>query len=134
MTAYPAFLLLYASYLCTYIYILIYDLHHIYSWPLVCLQYINLYVLTTDWIRTFLYATLSLPSSNGHVNITELVYPRKQDQVTFNITIIDGDDDETIEEFYLNVIPVENAVVLTPRITVEIGCSKIDSLFAICDN
>ena len=74
----------------------------------------------------------------NHVNITELVYPREQDQVTFNFTIVDdGGDDETIEEFYLNVIPVENAVVLTPRIIVEIGCSKIDSLFsisAICDN
>ena len=76
------------------------------------------------------------PMDYNHVNITDLVYPREQDQVTFNITIID-DDDETIEEFYLNVIPVENAVVLKPRITVEIGCSKIDCLFsisAICDN
>ena len=63
----------------------------------------------------------------NHVNITELVYPREQDQVTFNITIVDGGgDDEIIEQFYLNVIPVENAIVLTPRITVEIGCSKID--------
>ena len=73
----------------------------------------------------------------NHVNVIELVYPREQDQVTFNITIIDDGGDETIEEFYLNVIPVENAVVLTPRITVGIGCSKIDSLFsiyAICDN
>ena len=62
----------------------------------------------------------------NHVNKTELIYPREQDHVVFNITIIivDTDDDETIEEFYLNVIPVENAVVLTPRITVEIGCCK----------
>ena len=78
------------------------------------------------------------PMDYNHVNITDLVYPGEQDQVTFNITIVDdGDDDEIIEEFYLNVIPVENAVVLTPRITVEIGCSKIDCLFsisAICDN
>ena len=84
----------------------------------------------------------------NHVNITELVYPREQDQVTFNITIVDGGgDDEIIEQFYLNVIPVENAVVLTPRITVEIGCSKIAycqsqpcihtsffSITVICDN
>ena len=61
----------------------------------------------------------------NHVNKTELIYPREQDHTEFNITIIDdGDDDEIIEEFYLNVIPVENAVVLTPRITVEIGCYK----------
>ena len=71
------------------------------------------------------------PMDYNHVNITDLVYPGEQDHVTFNITIInDDDDDETIEEFYLNVIPVENTVVLTPRITVEIGCSKI-ILFSI---
>ena len=67
------------------------------------------------------------PMDYNHVNVIELFYTEEQDQVTFNITIIiDDGDDETIEEFYLNVIPVENAVVLTPRITVEIGCSKID--------
>ena len=72
------------------------------------------------------------PMDYNHVNITDLVYPEELDQVTFNITIIDdGDDDETIEEFYLNVIPVENAVVLTPRITVEIGCSKIDRMLIV---
>ena len=69
------------------------------------------------------------PMDYNHVNVTELVYTEEQDQVTFNITIIDDGDDETIEEFYLNVIPVENAVFLTPRITVEIGCSKIDSQY-----
>ena len=59
------------------------------------------------------------------MTITELVYSREQDLAIFNITIIDdGDNDETIEEFYLNVIPVENVAVLTPRISVEIGCSK----------
>ena len=67
------------------------------------------------------------------MNITELVYPGEQDHVVFNITIIDdGDDDETIEEFYLNVIPVENAIVLTPRITVEIGCSKQNTAQYFC--
>ena len=61
----------------------------------------------------------------NHVNITEQIYPREQDHVVFNITIVDdGDDDEIIEEFYLDMIPVENAVVHTPRITVEIGCCK----------
>ena len=62
------------------------------------------------------------------VNTTEVICSREQDNVAFNITIIvdDGDDDETIEEFYLNVIPVENADVLTPRITVEIcGCKIV---------
>ena len=78
------------------------------------------------------------PMDYNHVYITDLVYPGEQDHVTFNITIVDdGDDDEIIEDFYLNVIPMENAVVLTPRITVQIGCSKIYCLFsitAICDN
>ena len=44
-----------------------------------------------------------------------------QDTVAmFNITIVMDDIDESVEEFYLNVIPGNNAVVLTPRITVRI--------------
>ena len=80
-----------------------------------------------------IFYILPAPMDYNHVNITELVYPGEQDHVVFNITIIDdGDDDETIEEFYLNVIPVENAIVLTPRITVEIGCSKQNTAQYFC--
>ena len=45
-----------------------------------------------------------------------------QDTVAmFNITIIVMDDiNEPVEEFYLNVIPYDNDIVLTPRITVRI--------------
>ena len=44
-----------------------------------------------------------------------------QDTVTmFNITIVMDDIAEPMEEFYLNVIPYDNDVVLTPRITVRI--------------
>ena len=44
-----------------------------------------------------------------------------QDTVAmFNITIVMDDIDEPVEEFYLNVIPYDNDVVLTPRITVRI--------------
>ena len=64
-----------------------------------------------------------VPMDYNHVNITELVYPGEQDHIELDITIIDdGYDDETIQEFYLKVM--ESIVVLTPRITVEIGCSK----------
>ena len=38
----------------------------------------------------------------------------------FNITIAMDDIDEPVEEFYLNVIPDNNDIVLTPRITVRI--------------
>ena len=59
------------------------------------------------------------------MNITELVYTEELDHVAFSITIADdGDDDEIIEEFYLNVIPVMDAVI-APRITVGICTSKI---------
>ena len=41
-----------------------------------------------------------------------------QDTVAmFNIKILMDDIDEPVEEFYLNVIPDNNDVVLTPRIT-----------------
>ena len=44
-----------------------------------------------------------------------------QDTVAiFNITIVMDDIDEPVEEFYLNVIPDNNDVVLTPTITVRI--------------
>ena len=44
-----------------------------------------------------------------------------QDTVAmFSITIVMDDIDEPMEEFYLNVIPYDNDVVLTPRITVRI--------------
>ena len=44
-----------------------------------------------------------------------------QDTVAmFNITIVMDDIDEPVEEFYLNVIPANNDIVLTPRITVRI--------------
>ena len=38
----------------------------------------------------------------------------------FNITIVMDDIAEPVEEFYLNVIPDNNDVVLTPTITVQI--------------
>ena len=44
-----------------------------------------------------------------------------QDTVAmFNITIVMDDIAEPVEEFYLNVIPDDNDIVLTPRITVRI--------------
>ena len=44
-----------------------------------------------------------------------------QDTVAmFNITISMDDIDEPVEEFYFNVIPDDNDVVLTPRITLRI--------------
>ena len=38
----------------------------------------------------------------------------------FNITIVMDDIDDPVEEFYLNVIPDNNDIVLTPRIAVRI--------------
>ena len=44
-----------------------------------------------------------------------------QDTVAmFNITIVMDGIAEPMEEFYLNVIPDDNDIVLTPRITVRI--------------
>ena len=36
---------------------------------------------------------------------------------------------ESVEEFYLNVLPIENAIILTPRITVRILECKLCVLF-----
>ena len=36
------------------------------------------------------------------------------------VTIKRDDVVEPMEEFYLNVLPIENAIILTPRITVRI--------------
>ena len=36
---------------------------------------------------------------------------------------------EAMEEFYLNVVPIENAIILTPRITVRILECKLCMLF-----
>ena len=53
----------------------------------------------------------------------ELVFRGEPFQDTiaiFNITIVMDGIDEPVEEFYLNMIPDNNDIVLTPRITVRI--------------
>ena len=46
--------------------------------------------------------------------------PFQDTDAIFNITIIMDGVVEPMEEFYLNMIPDNNDVVLTPRITVRI--------------
>ena len=46
--------------------------------------------------------------------------PFKDTVAMFNIKIVMDDIDEPVEEFYLKVIPDNNDIVLTPRITVII--------------
>ena len=43
----------------------------------------------------------------------------------FAVTIRRDDVVEPVEEFYLNVVPIENAIILTPRITVRILDGKL---------
>ena len=53
----------------------------------------------------------------------ELVFrgePFQDTVAIFNITIVMDGIDESVEEFYLNIIPDNNDIVLTPRITVRI--------------
>ena len=53
----------------------------------------------------------------------ELVFrgePFQDTDAIFNITIVMDGIDEPVEEFYLNMIPDNNDIVLTPRITVRI--------------
>ena len=53
----------------------------------------------------------------------ELVFrgePFQDTDAIFNIIIVMDGIDEPVEEFYLNMIPDNNDIVLTPRITVRI--------------
>ena len=47
--------------------------------------------------------------------------PAQETLADFVVSIRRRDDVvERVEEFYLNVVPIENAIILTPRITVRI--------------
>ena len=56
--------------------------------------------------------------------------PAQDTLADFVVTIrIKDDVVEPVEEFYLNVVPIENAIILTPRITVTILNGKLCVLF-----
>ena len=56
--------------------------------------------------------------------------PAQDTLAEFVVTIRRRDDvEEPVEEFYLNVVPIENAIILTPRITVRILECKLCVLF-----
>ena len=56
--------------------------------------------------------------------------PVQETLADFVVTIRRRDDvEEPVEEFYLNVVPIENAIILTPRITVRILECKLCMLF-----
>ena len=58
--------------------------------------------------------------------------PAQDTLADFVVTIRRTDDAvEPVEEFYLNVVPIENAIILTPRITVRILNGKLCVLFYI---
>ena len=45
---------------------------------------------------------------------------RRETEVLFPMVILDDGIDESTEEFFFNVVAVENVIVLTPLITVRI--------------
>ena len=45
---------------------------------------------------------------------------RRDTEVSFEVEIIDDGINELTEEFFLNVVAVENVIVLTPQITIRI--------------
>ena len=51
--------------------------------------------------------------------------PAQDTLAEFAVTIRMDDVVEPVEEFYLNVVPIENAIILTPRITVRILDGKL---------
>ena len=51
--------------------------------------------------------------------------PAQDTLAEFTIRIRMDDVEEPVEEFYLNVVPIENAIILTPRITVRILNGKL---------
>ena len=58
----------------------------------------------------------------------ELIFqgdPAQDTLAEFTINIRRDDVEEAMEEFYLNVVPIENAIILTPRITVRILDGKL---------
>ena len=55
--------------------------------------------------------------------------PAQDTSSEFAVTIRRDDVVEPVEEFYLNVVPIENAIILTPRITVRILDGKLCVLF-----
>ena len=94
---------------------------------------INLLVLCLNYcceklLTVYLISLLSVLIS--HIDSTdyspvnlELTFrgePFQDTVAMFNITIVMDDIAEPVEEFYLNVIPDNNDVVLTPTITVRI--------------
>ena len=67
----------------------------------------------------------------------ELTFRGKPAQDTlaeFTIRIKMDDVVESMEEFYLNVVPIENAIILTPRITVRILECKLCVLLLLIHN
>ena len=72
-----------------------------------CCQHFLTYVDSTDY-------------SLVNLELTFRGEPLQDTVAMFNITIVMDDIDEPVEEFYLNVIPDNNDVVPTPRITVRI--------------
>ena len=55
--------------------------------------------------------------------------PAQDTLAEFTINIRRDNVVEAMEEFYLNVVPIENAIILTPRITVRILECKLCVLF-----
>ena len=55
--------------------------------------------------------------------------PAQDIRALFAVTLRRDDVVEPVEEFYLNVVPIENAIILTPRITVRIPDGKLCVLF-----
>ena len=68
------------------------------------------------------------------MNTREIIFSQKTQATVadaFPVTIkVDDDDNEALEVFYLNVVATLNAVVLAPRIKVEIceggTCTKLN--------
>ena len=60
-----------------------------------------------------------------NLEITFRGEPAQDTLAEFAVTIKRDDVVEPVEEFYLNVVPIENAIILTPRITVRILDGKL---------
>ena len=74
------------------------------------------------WKLSLTFSHIIDSTDYSPVNL-ELIFrgePFQDTVAIFNITIVMDDIDEPEEEFYLNVIPNDNDVVLRPMITVRI--------------
>ena len=72
----------------------------------------TMYVVITDYLPV-------------NLELTFRGEPAQDTLAEFAVTIRMDDVVEPVEEFYLNVVPIENAIILTPRITVRILDGKL---------